>query len=76
MDFRVSLLVKPGDDLTITPSYFYQRITQGGYDTYDNPPGTSVPDAGPLSAGRHGGAIPRRIHVGSIVVRITSIWRT
>lgn len=41
--FRLSLLLKLSDDLTITPSYFYQRLTQGGYDTYDNPPGTSVP---------------------------------
>ena len=38
---RGSLLVKLGDNLTITPSVFYQRITQGGANTYDDPPGTS-----------------------------------
>jgi outer membrane receptor protein involved in Fe transport len=40
---RATLLVQVNDDLSITPSAFYQRITQGGYNTYDNPPGTSVP---------------------------------
>jgi iron complex outermembrane receptor protein len=38
---RASLLVKLNDNLSITPSVFYQRITQGGANTYDNPPGTS-----------------------------------
>ena len=38
---RGSLLIKLGDNLTITPSVFYQRITQGGANTYDDPPGTS-----------------------------------
>ncbi len=39
---RGSLLVQVDDTLSITPSVYYQRITQGGYNTYDNPPGTSV----------------------------------
>jgi len=39
---RASLLVKINDDWSVTPSVFYQRITQGGPNTYDNPPGTSV----------------------------------
>ena len=39
---RASLLVKVNEDISITPSVFYQRITQGGANTYDNPPGTSV----------------------------------
>ncbi len=36
---RANLVFAPTDDLTITPSLFYQRITQGGYDTFDSPPG-------------------------------------
>jgi iron complex outermembrane recepter protein len=37
---RVGLLMQFGDRLTITPGVMYQRITQGGPDTIDNPPGT------------------------------------
>ena len=37
---RAKLLVKLGDRLTITPEVLYQRITQGGENTIDNPPGT------------------------------------
>jgi outer membrane receptor protein involved in Fe transport len=37
--FRANLVFAPTDELTITPSLFYQRITQGGYDTFDSPPG-------------------------------------
>jgi iron complex outermembrane recepter protein len=37
---RVSLLIKPSDALTITPSIFYQRIAQGGENAYDSDPGT------------------------------------
>ena len=37
---RISLLWKPTDRLTITPMIFYQRITQGGPDTFDSDPGT------------------------------------
>ena len=37
---RVSLLIKPSDALTITPSIFYQRIGQGGENAYDSDPGT------------------------------------
>ena len=36
---RISLLWKPNDRLTITPMIFYQRITQGGPDTFDSDPG-------------------------------------
>jgi outer membrane receptor protein involved in Fe transport len=36
---RVSLLAKPTDDLTIDFSYFWQQISQGGYDEYDAWPG-------------------------------------
>ncbi len=36
---RANLVFAPTDNLTITPSLFYQRITQGGYDTFDSPPG-------------------------------------
>ncbi len=39
---RGSLLVQVDDSFSITPSVYYQRITQGGYNTFDNPPGTSV----------------------------------
>jgi outer membrane receptor protein involved in Fe transport len=37
---RVALLIKPTDAFTVTPSIFYQRITQGGMNTYDSDPGT------------------------------------
>jgi outer membrane receptor protein involved in Fe transport len=36
---RANLVFAPTDELTITPSVFYQRITQGGYNTFDSPPG-------------------------------------
>jgi outer membrane receptor protein involved in Fe transport len=38
---RANLAIAPTDELTITPSVFYQRITQGGYNTFDTPPGKS-----------------------------------
>jgi iron complex outermembrane receptor protein len=37
---RVSLLIKPTDSLTITPSVFYQSIHQDGINAYDSNPGT------------------------------------
>ena len=37
---RVSLLWKPTEDLTITPTFFYQRTRQNGSGTYDSNPGT------------------------------------
>lgn len=37
---RVTLLWKPTDDLTITPSFFYQRTHSDGSSTYDSNPGT------------------------------------
>jgi len=36
---RVSLLAKPADALTINATFMYQKITAGGYNEYDNPPG-------------------------------------
>jgi outer membrane receptor protein involved in Fe transport len=39
---RTSLLVKPTDALSITANAFYQRIEQGGYNTFDTPPGKTV----------------------------------
>jgi iron complex outermembrane recepter protein len=36
---RVSVLLKLGDRLTITPAIMYQKITQGGANTIDSPPG-------------------------------------
>jgi outer membrane receptor protein involved in Fe transport len=36
---RVSLLWKPTDDLTITPSFFYQSSKQNGISAYDSTPG-------------------------------------
>lgn len=38
---RAALLVQPTDDLTITGSLMYQRIDADGYNTYQDPPGTS-----------------------------------
>ena len=37
---RASLLFKPTDRLSITGGIFYQRITQGGQNTFDSDPGT------------------------------------
>jgi iron complex outermembrane recepter protein len=37
---RASLLFKPIDRLSITAGIFYQRITQGGPNTFDSDPGT------------------------------------
>ncbi len=39
---RASLLIKPNEDLTIDTNLMYQRITMGGYNEYDLPPGSSV----------------------------------
>jgi outer membrane receptor protein involved in Fe transport len=39
---RVSLLWKPTDRLTITPSIFYQRTTQGGPNSFDSNPGEAA----------------------------------
>jgi iron complex outermembrane recepter protein len=38
-NYRLSLLFKATDQLTITPSVVYQRISQGGSDTFDSVPG-------------------------------------
>lgn len=38
---RASLLVQATDRLSITTSGLYQRITQGGSNTFDTPPGTA-----------------------------------
>jgi outer membrane receptor protein involved in Fe transport len=39
---RVSVAIKPIDELTITPSVLYQRITMGGLSEFDDPPGTEA----------------------------------
>jgi outer membrane receptor protein involved in Fe transport len=39
---RATLLWKPTDELTITPSIFYQKITQDGPSAFDSNPGTQV----------------------------------
>lgn len=39
---RVSVVYEPTSHLTITPSFFYQRITQGGPNTFDSDPGTEA----------------------------------
>jgi iron complex outermembrane recepter protein len=36
---RALLLIQPIDSLTITPSVFYQKLNQGGQNSYDLPPG-------------------------------------
>ena len=38
---RATLLFKPNDDISITPSFFYQRLSAGGLDLFDSPPGGS-----------------------------------
>ena len=40
---RVSLLWKPLEDLTVTPSFFYETSTQDGVSAYDSSPG--IPNA-------------------------------
>jgi outer membrane receptor protein involved in Fe transport len=72
--FRLSLLVKLSDDLTVTPSYFYQRITQGGYDTYDNPPGTSVPTLAHYQPVDTAEPFRDEFTIGSVVVRDHFDW--
>ncbi len=37
---RASLLVKPSDDLSITSTLMYQRIDAGGYNNFQDPPGS------------------------------------
>src|SRR3984957_406940 len=39
---RATLLWKPTDELTITPSIFYQKITQDGPSAFDSNPGTEA----------------------------------
>ena len=39
-EVRAALLIEPTQGLTIKPSVFYQRITQGGMNAYDSDPGT------------------------------------
>jgi iron complex outermembrane recepter protein len=39
---RVSVLIKPVDGLTITPSFFYQRLAAGGLPYIDSDPGTDA----------------------------------
>ncbi|ESQ81724.1 hypothetical protein ABENE_21530 [Asticcacaulis benevestitus DSM 16100 = ATCC BAA-896] len=40
--FRAAVLWQPTDRLTITPSFFYQKIRTGAPDSYDESPGTDV----------------------------------
>jgi len=37
--FRAALTWKPTDQLTITPSVLYQKLSQGGPSSFDSPPG-------------------------------------
>jgi iron complex outermembrane recepter protein len=39
---RATILWKPTDELTITPSIFYQRVTQEGPSAFDSNPGTEA----------------------------------
>ena len=39
---RISLLWRPTDSLTITPSFFYQRAKQDGISAFDSNPGTET----------------------------------
>ena len=39
---RVELLARPSDDLTVKLIAMYQGIRMGGYNEYDNPPGTTL----------------------------------
>jgi iron complex outermembrane recepter protein len=40
--FRAKLLWQPSDNLSLTPTLFYQRIDQGGPNYVDQPPGISL----------------------------------
>ena len=37
---RAELLIKPNESISVDPSVFYQKITQGGMNAYDSSPGT------------------------------------
>ena len=37
---RAAMLIKPMENLSITPGFFYQQITQGGLNDFDSDPGT------------------------------------
>ena len=39
---RVSVLIKPVEGLSITPSFFYQKMTSGGLPYIDSDPGTNA----------------------------------
>jgi outer membrane receptor protein involved in Fe transport len=39
---RVSALIKPIEDLSITPAFFYQKLTSGGLPYIDSVPGTDA----------------------------------
>ena len=39
---RISALIKPIDGLSITPSFFYQKLTSGGLPYIDSDPGTNA----------------------------------
>jgi iron complex outermembrane recepter protein len=39
---RATLLWKPTDNLSVTPSYFHERSTQNGISAYDSDPGTEA----------------------------------
>jgi iron complex outermembrane receptor protein len=39
--FRASILFKPNDDLSIVGTVFYQHMSMGGYDEFDDPPGSA-----------------------------------
>jgi outer membrane receptor protein involved in Fe transport len=39
---RATLLIKPTDNFSITPSFFYQQISQGGLNDIDTNPGTNA----------------------------------
>ena len=45
---RAALLLQLGDRLTITPSVLVQKISQGGPNTIDNPPGTVLAHFSPF----------------------------
>jgi iron complex outermembrane recepter protein len=40
--FRASILIKPIDSLSITPSFFYQKLRSGGLPYIDSNPGTDT----------------------------------
>jgi iron complex outermembrane recepter protein len=71
---RASLLIKFNDMISVTPSVFYQRITQGGANTFDNPPGTSPASLAHYQPVDTAEPFADEFTLGSLVVKANFGW--